>query len=288
MLYASVPSHIDTVVIDTQLLSHPCNMGIILEEICKLVMKESVTLEKYLLLESIVPQNGLHFLIIQRILKHIVIDDPDGFSALFHSEISTLKGEDVIEQALVPSGSGFHSHEFLLGLDRKQPLWKRIIISVRILVIDDLPDLAIILQDRIRVPAPKLNIRFQSTCQWSAGLAGVHKILTVLLDVTEEKVFPSGGLIHPAGQSEIIHNVEEDLRLFSIIYVYEDHVLCYDPGILWPVLYLFNPEKIIRSGIAEGHGALFIFCRYITLEDVHYLFSTYSRFFFSFSCCLAI
>ena len=103
---------------------------------------------------------------------------------------------------------------------------------------------------------------------------------TDVFDVTEEKVFPSGGLIHPAGQSEIIHNVEEDLRLFSIVYVYEDHVLCDDPGIFWPVLYLFNPEKIIRCGITECHGAFLVFGRYISFEDVHYLFSTYSRFFF--------
>ena len=284
MLDASVPSHIDAVVIDTQLLSYPCNMRIILEGICKLIMKECVTLKEYLLLESIIPQYGLHFPIIQRILNHIVIDDPDALPAFFHGEISTLKGKDVIEQALVPSGSSFHSHEFLFGLDRKQPFWKRIIISIWILIVDDLPDLAIILQDRIRVPAPKLDIRFQSTCQWSAGLAGINKILTILPDVTKEKVFPSGGLIYPAGQSEIIHDVEEDLRLFSIVYVYEDHVLCDDPGIFWPVLYLFDPEKVIRSGITECHGALFIFGRYITLEDVHYLFSTYSRFFFSFSC----
>ena len=188
MLYASVSSCIDPIVIDAQLLSHSFDVGAVFEIIAKLIMQKCTALEKHLLFEGIISEDGLYFMLFQWFPEHIGIDDPDAFPAFFYREILSLESKNIVEETLIPSGSGIHGQEFLFGFGRKQPLWELIIFRIRILIIEDLPLDTIVLQHRIAVLTSELDICLKATGQRSPCLAALYIIVPGIRNIPEEEM----------------------------------------------------------------------------------------------------
>ena len=188
MLYASVSSYIDPIVIDAQLLSHSFDMGAVFEIIAKVIMQKCTALEKYLLFEGIISENSLYLMLFQWFPEYIGIDDPDAFPAFFYRKIHALESKDVIKKTLIPSGSSFHRHESLFGSHRYQEFGQLIIFRIRILIIEDLPLDTIVLQNRIAVLTSELDICLKATGQGSSCPAALYIIVPGIRNIPEEEM----------------------------------------------------------------------------------------------------
>ena len=100
------------------------NVGIPFQVFSKAVMLETPALEERLLLKCFIPKNGFKFPIVQGGFQHIAIDQPDSFTGFFLGEILALKGQNVVEQGLVPPVTFPKVPEVNICFYRDQPLGK--------------------------------------------------------------------------------------------------------------------------------------------------------------------
>ena len=102
--------YIDTILVYVKLVVYPDNVVIVLQKGCELIKQERI--EKYGLLESIIPKDRFNLTIGKRFFQHKLIDDPDCFPCFLFGEIVALQGQDIVKQTLVSAVPGFHVKKF--------------------------------------------------------------------------------------------------------------------------------------------------------------------------------
>ena len=149
--------NIDTIPVNVKLVIDLHNMVVVLQVHRKLIKQEGFILEEDRFFEGIIPKNGFKFPIRKRFIQHIAIDQPDSFTGFFLGEILTLKGQNVIEQGLVPPVPGSHIQELHAGFYRGQPFGKVLNFIFRPIVQNG-PFNTLELQNRIAVIPAHLGI----------------------------------------------------------------------------------------------------------------------------------
>ena len=79
------------------------NMVVVLQVGGELIKQEGFIPKEGCFLEGIIPKDHIKFLVGKGLLQHITVNQPDTFTGFFLGEIVTLKGQNVVEQGLVPS-----------------------------------------------------------------------------------------------------------------------------------------------------------------------------------------
>ena len=255
--------NINPILVNVKLTIDLHNMVVVLQVGCKLIKQESGTFEKHRLLERIIPKNGFQFPFRQRIRKNIPVDQADGFTGFFLCEILALKGQNVIEQALVPSIPGFHIQKLHIGFHRGQPFGKFLnFIFWAILKHGAIHTLEA--HNGIAVIAPHLGICFNAKGQ---GLF-CPAFFNIPFRVFEIKVFAPCGGIHPALQGQILNDLEQKIRSFTIININQDRFFSKNGRIFIKVLNIFKGVQPFPP--LEFFKALLVLCRHIAPEQLHW------------------
>ena len=235
---------IDSIFVYVQLVIDFYHMGGVFHIICELVKQEGWPHEKHWFLKCFIPKNHFQFFIRQGFFQYKPVQYSDALPCFIHCEIICSQGQDIIEQCLISSVPGIHIHKVSGCLDREQPLGNFLILSTFFNIPFTKSFFTINFYDFVWQFAADLNISSQTnrklhvcpiSCDWM---------------IFEQKVFSPTCAIHPAIKLKFFHNVHQDFRLFSIVNINKDGIICQ---------YSTKPIQIFYFVIGFPVGSVFQF-----------------------------
>ena len=185
--------NIDTILVNVKLVIDLHNMVVVLQVGGELIKQEGFIPEEGCFLEGIIPKDHIKFLVGKGLFQHITVNQPDTFTGFFLGEIVTLKGQNVVEQGLVPPITFPKVREIIVAFHWGQPLGKFLNLPFRE-VIQNGPFHATGLQDFIAVIGSNLSIRGDTHGQ------GAFRPAFFNTTVLEQEVFSPCGGVHSALQ----------------------------------------------------------------------------------------